>query len=123
MPEPAVFDFPCIRGTTPTFGLTINQIVAGVPEPATYTDLRLSVKAGAVTFQAKLSEPGPEITETSPGVFTIFFPAAWTRAMGVGLKADGTAKNQYEIEIWNGAYQMVYLRGDITASGGLNTDA
>jgi hypothetical protein len=67
---------------------------------------------------AKISEAAPRfaVTDALENELTFTPTAAESRTYPLG------AKTTYEVEVRDGASQMVYLTGTITATGGINID-
>lgn len=131
MTAPGSHNFEIYRGTTDPFVFRLK--IEDLPDnPGTFlpmplTDLRLTIKAGSDTpVTYSLENDDFVLTSAPDGEYTFVPTAAQTRLLKAGVKADGTGKNTYELEIRDAGAtpptQMVYLTGVIIARGGLNDD-
>lgn len=113
---PATYDFTMVRGTTSPFVFRLQS--GDPPEPIPLTDIHISIyNRSTQLVRKKLSDAdGLALTDALSGEYTWTPTPAETRALKEG------AKNSYEVEVWNGSSQLVYLIGTITGLGGLNDD-
>jgi hypothetical protein len=116
---PGKYSFTLYRGSTDPFSFRItNDQGALVP----YTDLILTIskKNSTVDTDAlvrmQLSLADPNFIADAAGVVTWTPTPAQSRSLGVGMK------QKYEVEVRNGPLQLIYLIGDITGAGGINSD-
>lgn len=120
---PAVYDFKVVRGASgPTEGLIfkLHANNNGEIENIPYEDVRLSIynKRGTEKIlRASLSEGSIVLLDAVDNSFAWVPTTTDTR-----LIPRGEGKAYYELEVWNGAYESVYMHGYITGIGGVNDD-
>lgn len=115
---PQTFDIAWTRGTTETYVVKFQRNGAAL----SFSDARFTVNSGKkFLFRLSILEGGVEHTDVENGEITIRPSAAQTRMLAQ-TKEDGVARNQYEIELRNGAEEKVYLMGTISGVGGINDD-
>jgi hypothetical protein len=127
---PGTHDFTVVRGTTSPF---IVQLQA--PEdlnydppvfiPIPFTDVHLTIApgGGGTIYRKKLSDNDVRffVSNEYEGEITWLPTPDETRQLAES-KNGAAGKNHYELEIWNGTEQEVFLIGTITAIGGINDD-
>lgn len=120
---PGTHNFSVVRGTSgPTQGLIFQLLAkdgdAEVPIP--YEDIRLSVydkRGTTLLFRASLSNGGIVVLDELNNHFAWVPTTSQTRTI-----PKGENKASYELEVWNGEYEIVYMMGYITGIGGVNDD-
>jgi hypothetical protein len=125
---PGQYDYTVVRGTTPPL---VVQLLAPDPNdpntliPIPFTDVHLSIQPGpaGTIFRKKLSDDDPRfyVSNEYEGEITWLPTPAETRSLQES-KNGAAGKNKYELEVWDGTEQLVYLQGTITAIGGINDD-
>lgn len=113
---PSVYDFTWVRGTNVPvrFTFTIN----GVAVP--YDDVRMTVSAGKnFLFRMSIADGGGETTASGQVTFT---PTPEQTRLLKESKLGETGKNNYEVELRDGASEKVYIMGTIIGLGGRNDD-
>lgn len=119
---PATYDFTIWRGTAgPTQGLRV-QLKAFDTDGVTlinvpYEDVRLSIYKRSTLIQ-RLTLTNGRLVESDLANAEITWEATAdeTRLIPKGAKAT------YELEVWNGTTEIVYMTGTITGAGGINDD-
>lgn len=118
MAAPQTFNIAWTRGTTETFVVKFQRNGVAIP----FSDARFTVNSGKkFLFRLSILEGGVEHTDVENGEITIRPSATQTRMLAQ-TKEDDVARNQYEIELRNGAEENVYLMGTISGIGGINDD-
>jgi hypothetical protein len=120
---PVQYDFSLTRGTTQPFVFRLKLSDGANPPVLTnmpFDDVIITIKPagkGAV-IRHKLSDTTAQFAITDAGENEITFTptAAETRRLAQDQN------NPYEVEVRNGTSEQVYLRGDIFAIGGINSD-
>lgn len=118
MPAPQEFNIEWTRGTTEVFvaRFSLNGVALS------FDDARFTVNAGKnLLFRLSIADGGVAHTDVETGEITITATPAQTRLL-LETKADGVARNKYEIELRNGTVEKVYLMGTISGIGGINDD-
>lgn len=121
---PATHNFTVVRGTSAyarEFSPFVFRFARG-GDPIPFEDVRLSVYAkksdelkGRFLFRTSILEGGLVVTDEYSQEISWFATAEETRLLVVGL-------NYYEVELRDGANEVVLLVGTITGEGGLNDD-
>lgn len=115
---PDKFDLTWVRGTTEEYVVRFKQNGVAL----SFDDARFTVNAGKkFLFRLSIVDGGVEHTDVENGEITIRASALQTRKLAE-TKADGVARNQYEIELRAGTSEKVYLAGEISGVGGINDD-
>jgi hypothetical protein len=120
---PAVQNMTIARGTTEPFVWRFQSAPdpnnLTVLEPVPFTDVHLTFnKRSTLLFRKKLSEAnGLSVTDALTGEVTWEPTPAETKNI-----PRGEAKSRYELEVWNGPKQTLWLMGDVTGIGGDNDD-
>lgn len=116
---PATHNFTIVRGTTQPFKVRITiEDVLNPPDriPIPMTAAILSIQTGSVVLTKSTAD-------VDSGIEVVDDVIIWTPTPAESRSlATGENKNKYELEIRDGSTQMVYLTGNITAIGGINTD-
>ena len=116
---PDIYDWDWVRGTTEPIIMRF-KLPDGNPIP--FDDVRLRVYNGSTfLFMLSISEGGATVTDALTGEVTFQPTAAQTRQL-VPSQIGSPGKNKYEIELRNGASELVYVLGTISGIGGLNDD-
>ena len=122
---PATYDFSVVRGSAAAareFSPLIFRVLNG-SEALPYDDIRLSVYSkknndlkGVFLFRCSVGD-GDGLVETDEyaGEVAWFPTTEQTRQLPVG-------DAYYELELRDGASEVVFLRGAVTGIGGLNDD-
>lgn len=123
---PATHNFDVVRGSSgPTNGLVFS-LQAGDPlANIPYEDVRLSVydkKGNNRLFRATLGNGGIVLLDAPTNQFAWVPTTEHTRLIPKGLGTDELGKAYYELEVWNGEYETVYMIGYIHGIGGVNDD-
>lgn len=127
---PGTYDYTVVRGTTSPLVVQLQapEDLAYDPPvfiPIPFTDVHLSVQpgGGGTVILKKLSDNDPRffVSNEYEGEVTWLPTPAETRALAES-KNGAPGKNKYELELWNGTEQEVFLIGTITAIGGINDD-
>lgn len=126
---PGIHNYTIVRGTTAAFVVQLQapedlEYDPPVLIPIPFTDVHLSIKPGSgAVFIKKLSDDDPRfyVSNEYEGEITWLPTPAESRSL-VESKDGAPGKNKYELEVWNGSEQEVYLTGTITAIGGINDD-
>jgi hypothetical protein len=119
---PATYDFTIWRGTAgPTQGLKV-QLKAYDTDGVTlvnipYQDVRLSIYKRSTLIQ-RLTLSGGRLTESD----IVNAEIEWAPTNEETRLIPKGAKATYELEVWNGDTEIVYLTGTITGAGGINDD-
>jgi hypothetical protein len=117
---PQVYDFTWVRGSTSPLVLRFKQNNVAIP----FDDVRVSVynsMGRTLAFRVSIAT-GEVIHSDIPNGEVTFTPTSvQTRSLTESELGD-TGKNEYEVEVRNGASSEVYLCGTIAAVGGLNDD-
>jgi len=117
---PATYDFSVVRGTAgPTQGLKFRlkakngETLENIP----FEDVRLSIyQRKTLLLRATLQNGKLAISDPSQAEILWSPNTVDTRLIPVGAKAT------YELEVWNGETEIVYMMGTITGIGGINDD-
>lgn len=117
---PATYDFTIVRGTQgPTQGLVFrlkandDGDLVNIP----FEDVRLSIyKRKTLLLRATLENGLLVVSDVDEAEITWTPTTDDTRLIPIGAKA------QYELEVWNGDTEIVYMLGTITGLGGINDD-
>lgn len=117
---PATYDLTIVRGTQgPTQGLVFRLKADdnGTYVNISFDDVRLSIyKRKTLLIRATLANGLLVVSDPTEAEITWTPTADDTRLIPVG------AKSQYELEVWNGDTEIVYMMGTITGLGGINDD-
>lgn len=115
---PDVYDWDWVRGTTEPVIMRFKQNDVPIP----FDDVRLRVYNGSTfLFMLSISEGGATVTDAPNGEVTFQPTATQTRSLAQS-KIGAAKKNSYEVELRNGASELVYVLGSIGGIGGLNDD-
>lgn len=117
---PATHNFSVMRGTSgPTQGIVVRlkaqdgDDLVNIP----YEDVRLSIyKRSELLLRATFANGMLVESDIGEAEITWQPTAEETRLIPIGAKAT------YELEVWNGGYEIVYMLGTITGIGGINDD-
>lgn len=127
---PGTYDFTVVRGTTPPFVIQLQAPALPEYDPPEFeaipfTDVHLTIApgGGGTIYRKKLSDNDARffVSDADLGEITWLPTPAETRALSES-KPGAPGKNKYELELWNGTEQAVYLIGTISAIGGINDD-
>lgn len=114
---PATYNWSIVRGTTSPFTVRLQ---AGDPLAAIpFTDVRLSItnlKGTSFIMRPSISDGRLNLLDVNTSEITWIPTPAESRAIPVGIKA------KYELEVWNGDSEIVYMMGTIEGVGGINDD-
>jgi hypothetical protein len=119
---PGTYDFSIVRGTTQPLIIQLKVSDGATPPVLTnmlFDDVIITIQPkNGTKIVAKISEAAPRfaVTDALENELTFTPTAAESRTYPLG------AKTTYEVEVRDGASQMVYLTGTITATGGINID-
>jgi len=115
---PAEYDFTWVRGTNvpAVFSFSLNDI------PIPFDDARMSVSLrGKLLFRLSVSDGGAHISNPTIGEVT-FTPTPEQTRMLKETPVGDPGVNRYEIELRDGASEVVYVWGMIAGILGSNDD-
>lgn len=118
---PATYDFDVVRGTAgPTQGITFRlraKDEGGEYVNIPYEDVRLSIyKRNTLLLRRAISDGGLVLVDPVTNEMSWRPTAEETRLIPKGPNAS------YELEVWNGEAEIVYMLGTINGIGGINDD-
>lgn len=119
---PGTHDFSIVRGTTQPLVFRLKLSDGADPPVLTnmpFDDVIITIQPkNGTKIVAKISEADPafEVSDVGENEITFTPTPAQSRAYPLGDKTT------YEVEVRDGASQLVYLIGTITATGGINID-
>ncbi len=114
---PATYNWSIVRGTTAPF---VVRLQGGDPLVAIpFDDVRLSISnLSGSTEILRVTISNGRMIVTDPATSEV----AWIPEPEESRKIPKGAKSSYELEVWNGESQLVYIMGTITGIGGINDD-